>query len=389
MLFYAVLICMSLLHTFSVLNIAIQTQFTFQSWWKDGWPRRPCNASHLEIVDATAGPGNRALESTLAEATRREGTNKWMNKWALVTQSYQEVEVQSTCGLHPALRPCALMPRRRKEIRRNVSVRPFTIYTALHYLQHDAQSWILVTVTSSSQESACCRGASTSSPITDVRAIGLHEACIWITILIPKLPNTTLPGFTVPKWLQIVTINGCRLRLTAVSHVILTLFPLTNLGLSRMAGPELLWFHDRSLFMRNDLPTYIRPTKGCTEETGRHWVPFAIFNIFNALQIICAPITLTFYRYHYSPIVYSTCTNLHVFICIYLHWVEYILKIISSVLIYTSMLFVPAVPHLRTLALSMVDTFILYLTAKQAYTMESFAGLAMRGPGQLQNVTAV
>ena len=147
--------------------------------------------------------------------------------------------------------------------------------------------------------------------------------------------------------------------------------------------------HDRSLFMRNDLPTYIRPTKGCTEETGRHWVPFAIFNIFNALQIICAPITLTFYRYHYSPIVYSTCTNLHVFICIYLHWVEYILKIISSVLIYTSMLFVPAVPHLRTLALSMVDTFILYLTAKQAYTMESFAGLAMRGPGQLQNVTAV
>lgn len=53
------------------------------------------------------------------------------------------------------------------------------------------------------------------------------------------------------------------------------------------------------------------------------------------------------------------------------------------------MLNVPAVPHLRTLAPSMVDTFILYLSGKSAYTMKSFAGLAMRGPGQLQNVTAV
>ena len=52
----------------------------------------------------------------------------------------------------------------------------------------------------------------------------------------PKIFQHYSPGFTLPKWLRIVTINGIRLCLTEICHVVLTLFPLTNLGLSWMVG---------------------------------------------------------------------------------------------------------------------------------------------------------
>ena len=90
--------------------------------------------------------------------------------------------------VRPSYKESKTMSEKKRNEEKSKSVRPFTIYTALDYLQHDAQSWILVFCSPLRvEESACGRGASTTSPITDDRAIGLHEACIWIMILIPNM----------------------------------------------------------------------------------------------------------------------------------------------------------------------------------------------------------